>query len=170
MLITNSSSSECFALANTSQARSTHARPQNSFEPLPHLTPSNIHDHLSATIPASLRSRYKSNFRKDFNNTIHHCSPQGQEAMAQRTHHYLLLPFPERQPPTHHQSSTRHHVCNTFSHNIQGNCRSHNCGATSIATSPKHHTDINLHATNDDLVGFFNSVRLNTASSMQSIP
>ena len=36
------------------------------FEPLPHLHSSNIHDYLSATIPATLRSRYKWGFRKDF--------------------------------------------------------------------------------------------------------
>ena len=48
-------------------------------------------------------------------NTIWHCPPQGQEAVAKRTHHYLLLPFPEWQPPTDHQSSTRHHVTTPFS-------------------------------------------------------
>ena len=36
------------------------------FEPLPHLTASHIHDHLSATIPPTLRARYKWGFRKDF--------------------------------------------------------------------------------------------------------
>ena len=36
------------------------------FEPLPFLNPSNIHDHLTATIPTVLRTKYKWGFRKDF--------------------------------------------------------------------------------------------------------
>ena len=37
------------------------------FEPLPYLTAANIHDHLKATVPPTLRTRYKWGFRKDFN-------------------------------------------------------------------------------------------------------
>ena len=37
------------------------------FEPLPYLTAANIHDHLTATVPPILRTRYKWGFCKDFN-------------------------------------------------------------------------------------------------------
>ena len=36
------------------------------FEPLPYITAANIHDHLAATVPPILRTRYKWGFRKDF--------------------------------------------------------------------------------------------------------
>ena len=72
---------------------------------LPHLTPTNIHDHLTAAIPPSLRSRYKWGLR----NPLRRRPPQSQKTMAEGPHHHLILPVHGRQPLSHHQPGTRHH-------------------------------------------------------------
>lgn len=58
------------------------------FQPLPHLTPLNLQDHLMATVPPGLRTRYKWGFRTDFTipRGIVNCPPQGKQTMAERPH------------------------------------------------------------------------------------
>ena len=127
------------------------------FEPLPYLTAANIHDHLKATVPPILRTRYKWGFRKEFN------IPYGVVHLKEKKHW--------------HKGRT---IISYF-HSLTGNLLRITSRALDIILQhlyPQHpgqlsipqlwhhfHSyltqtpaDISLHATNDELVGFFNSV------------
>ena len=75
------------------------------FEPLPHLNPTNTHDHLTATIPPGLRS-LQMGISQRLHDLLWHSSPQGQKTMEEGSHHHHLLSLPGRQPPSHHQQRT----------------------------------------------------------------
>ena len=127
------------------------------FEPLPHLTPTNIHEHLAATIPASLRSRYKWGFRKDFTIPygVVHLKPKKQWKKSRTIISYY-----------HSMAGNLLRITSRALDIILQHLFPQRPGQLSIPQLWRHFhsylsqtpTDVTLHATNDDLVGFFNSV------------
>lgn len=123
---------------------------------MPHLTPLNISEHLQATIPTTLRARYKWGFRRNF--TILYGVVHPKEKKQWRKGRTII----------------------SYYHSLAGNLLRITSRALDIILQhlypqqPGHlsipqiwqrfHThlahvpaDITLHATNDDLVGVFNS-------------
>ena len=128
-----------------------------TFELLPHLTSANIHEHLSATIPASLRTRYKRGFRKDF--TI----PYGVvhlKAKKQWQKGRTIISY------YHSMAGNLLRITRRALDIILQHLFPQRPGQLSIPQLWRHFhsylsqtpTDVHLRATNDDLVGFFNSV------------
>ena len=127
------------------------------FSPMPTLQSSNIHEHLIHTIPPSLRTRYKWGFRKDFTIPygIVHLKEKKQWSKGRTIISYFqslsgnLLRITSRALDIILQHLLPQHpgqlsIPQLWSH--------FHCYLTD--TPP----DIPLHATNDDLVGFSNSV------------
>ena len=122
-----------------------------------HLTSANIHDHLSATIPAGLRSRYKWGFRNEF------ITPYGivhLKAKKQWQKGHTIISY------FHSLSGNLLRITSRALDIILQHLFPQHPGQLSIPQLWRHFhcyltqtpTDINLHATNDDLVGFFSSV------------
>ena len=127
------------------------------FEPLPHITAANIHDYLQATIPPTLRTRYKWGFRKTF--TI----PYGVVHLKEKKHWHK-----GRTIISYFQSLSGNllRITSRALDIILQHLYPQHPGQLSIPQLWRHFhcyltqtpSDISLHATNDDLVGFFNSV------------
>ena len=127
------------------------------FEPLPYITAANIHDHLAATVPPILRTRYKWGFRKDFN------IPYGVVHLKEKKHWQK-----GRTIISYFQSLSGNllRITSRALDIILQHLYPQHPGQMSIPQLWHHfHSyltqtppDISLHATNDDLVGFFNSV------------
>ena len=127
------------------------------FEPLPYITAANIHDHLAATVPPILRNRYKWGFRKDFN------IPYGVVHLKEKKHWQK-----GRTIISYFQSLSGNllRITSRALDIILQHLYPQHPGQMSIPQLWHHfHSyltqtppDISLHATNDDLVGFFNSV------------
>ena len=127
------------------------------FAPMPTLQSSNIHDYLTQTIPPSLRTRYKWGFRKDF--TI----PYGIVHLKKKKHWRK-----GRTIISYFQSLSGNllRITSRALDIILQHLFPQLPGQLSIPQLWSHFhcylkdtpPDIPLHATNDDLVGFFNSV------------
>ena len=127
------------------------------FEPLPYLTVANIHDHLKATVPPTLRTRYKWGFRKDFNipNGVVHLKEKKQWQKGRTIISYF-----------HSLSDNLLRITSRALDIILQHLYPQHPGQLSIPQLWRHFhcyltqtpADISLYAANDDLVGFFNSV------------
>ena len=113
------------------------------FAPMPTFQSSNIHEHLTHTIPPSLRTRYKWDFRKDFTIPygIVHLKEKKQWRKGRTIISYFqslsgnLLRITSRALDIEPLTSSY----NTSFLSIQANFPFHNCGPTFTATSLTPH-------------------------------
>ena len=119
---------------NFTAALNTRQAPE-LFEPLPHLTPTNTHAHLAATIPSSLRSKYKWGFRKDFTIPYGIVHLKAKKKFGRRA----VPSSPTTNPWLATSSASPVERSTSFSNtSSHSNSPSRNFGAISIPTSSKH--------------------------------